>query len=138
RRGVLRSALALAGAGLGLRVTEPADAATKRAFGQICRKNGDCLSDRCLPRDSTGRQRCGCLDLSECPPLTNEDVCQTAACLPDGACGFTANVGAECNDDDACTINDICGEDGICAGAPLNCIQLDGPCTTGSCTNGKC
>jgi hypothetical protein len=36
------------------------NAAICRAGGQICTSNGNCCSQVCLPKDSTGRQRCAC------------------------------------------------------------------------------
>jgi len=49
----------------------------------------------------------------------------------------TCPPGSACNDLDPCTVNDQCGEDGVCRGTPLGCD--DGlPCTVDTCFAGQC
>ena len=93
-------------------LTASAGAATKRRRGEICRKDGECASGVCGPKDGSGRRRCAagtgdsCTDPSECPNgdclggtcCTGADFCEgsfccdpnrppTATCCPDtGQC----------------------------------------------------
>jgi hypothetical protein len=43
-----------------------------------------------------------------------------------------ANEGGSCDDDDLCTIADVC-TGGACTGAPVNCSSLNTACTIGVC-----
>jgi hypothetical protein len=69
-----------------------------------------------------------------CPP--SADACVTTACSPQsGQCeDSVAQVGAGCNDDDACTDNDICTQWG-CQGVTKSCNDGN-PCTDDACLPG--
>ncbi len=139
RRGILK---ALAGGVLGA-LTATAGyretiAAKKRSAGNICAQNVDCASNRCV---TVGRNRkvCQCGSMSDCPQP--KDQCQLATCSS-GACGVAVNVGAPCNDGNACTTSDSCQPNGACVGTPIACVALDqchavGLCDpkTGVCSN---
>ena len=70
-----------------------------------------------------------------CPVSAGQDApCLEAVCAPDsGECGFAPLPGAiACDDGDACTVNDMCGEGQCLGGAGANCN--DGlPCTLDLC-----
>jgi hypothetical protein len=127
RRKLLGAALGgLAAAVLGDR----AEAAVKRGPGEICRKPGDCASGLCNAPDRTGRQYCGCTDPSQCPQP--KDACHIATCT--GTCGIAVNVGASCDDRNACTAGDTCQADGSCGGGIATvCTALDQCHTAGIC-----
>ncbi len=63
----------------------------------------------------------------------NPDQCMKLACEPDvGVCMPAPDVGAECDDDNTCTSNDVCDEEGICVGDLLDCNDHN-PCTADLC-----
>jgi hypothetical protein len=140
RRGVFK---ALAGGALGAVAAaagfRPSIAASHaRLVGNSCSANVDCASGLCV-KESRSRKICACVSPADCPPAT--DPCHSASCSA-GACGFTVNTGASCNDSNLCTLNDICQPDGSCAGTPVVCQALDqchvpGVCNraTGVCSN---
>ena len=88
--------------------------------GDLCTQNDACGSGSCLgvAVDCTGLG----------------DVCNTASCNPaTGLCELApANDGTPCNDNNACTLLDICGN-GSCSGSPINCSFLDDVCLLGIC-----
>lgn len=60
-----------------------------------------------------------CASDDDCAALLNPGLCERAACDPDrGACALELAVGAPCDDNISCTINDLCDASGACAGAP--------------------
>ena len=92
RRSLLGAALGgLAAAAHGGRTV----AARLRTSGEICRKDGDCASGVCGPRDRTGRRYCGCVGDADCP--VPGDACQAVSCVA-GACvaAELGGVGAAC------------------------------------------
>ena len=110
----------------------------------LCEVDADCLpyedGDAC-----NGTFHC---DLDESPPWCKVDpamlvpcqlppdlspFCNTTACDPvTGACPVTpTNEGGACDDDDLCTIDDLCVE-GACAGSPVVCTDGN-PCTEDAC-----
>lgn len=63
----------------------------------------------------------------------DENECTDDACDPDtGDCVFTPVVGRDCNDGNACTINDQCDAAGECVGEPRDCDD-NNACTEDSC-----
>src|SRR5262245_19229618 len=86
RRGMLRAVAVAAGAaavgeiGLGGRGT----AATCRPGGSICTSNDMCCSGACQPKDTTGRQRCGCE--SGTTPCGTDHCCSSSQVCVSGAC----------------------------------------------------
>jgi len=123
---------------------DPVAAASCRKATEICRKNGDCCSNKCGPPDFTGRSRCVCVTGTDCPRPSNG--CKAATCI-NGVCGQT----------DACTGGQICFQNGCCtpASPEVTCLNQCGnvinncgqtvacdPCCTandGNCsTNAEC
>jgi len=79
RRSVVKGMVGGAIAGVvGLRESY---AAGMRSAGQICRKNEDCASKTCGPKDTTGRRRCTCDVGSPC-----RGVCCLTYCSEDLVC----------------------------------------------------
>ena len=73
RRQIIRRLGAVAAACLlNLTDAERGSAAALRLPGEICRKDGECASGVCGPKDATGRQRCQCTTSSQCPTPTNK------------------------------------------------------------------
>ena len=139
RRTLVRSTLGLIAGGIGLTGRRSTGAATRRSVGEICRKSGDCVSNRCGPADSTGRRRCLCSTPADCPPATVGSQCLGAICSPAGVCGIEITVGAACDDGNLCTVNDQCQANGSCSGTQKNCDD-NNACTVDSCDaqTGKC
>jgi hypothetical protein len=103
-----RMVAGLAAGVLGLVGLRSAEAASCRAAGNICRENANCCSGLCGPKDRSGRRRCHCQSLADCPA---PDQCRAATC-DDGICGEEILVGQDCTAD-ACT----CTAGGSCGGA---------------------
>jgi hypothetical protein len=73
-----------------------------------------------------------CKRANDCPPATGP--CQRPTCA-NGVCGVESDpalVGGSCNASDPCVENAVCGADGVCTGAQINC----GNCRT--CLGGQC
>ncbi|MBM4371991.1 MAG: hypothetical protein FJ098_10070, partial [Deltaproteobacteria bacterium] len=68
------------------------------------------------------------------PPAGPDALCLSATCDPlTGTCGFVpANEGKACEDGNACTFGDLCG-DGNCEAGPLLACADGNPCTDDSC-----
>jgi len=100
----------------------------------ICSDADVCTNNTCHPER-------GCdFPQIECPPSTN--VCQDAVCTNGTGCTYVNNT-ADCDDGDACTIDDICSE-GTCQPGQLRfcetmetedpiCVQYACNSTTGNC-----
>lgn len=60
RRSVMKAALGVAAGGaVTVALADGSDAAArKRNIGEVCRKDGDCATNYCGPKDRYGRQRC--------------------------------------------------------------------------------
>ena len=114
-----------------------------------CDDGNGCTSDSC--DEETGCKHTAATgDCDDDNPCTVDDQCQAGKCVPGGVAdcnddnpctddfcdpaGGCVNVPneASCNDQDLCTLGDIC-QDGECvAGAPLNCDDKN------ACTNDAC
>lgn len=117
RRAVLKGgAGALLGGALAGLGTGRVGAAPPRRIGEICRKGGDCASGLCLPKDATGRQRCGCATDDHCPS-NGVDACGTSTCQPDGTCVSAA----PCADGECC-------HEGVCRSPGATLIDCEGLC----------
>lgn len=139
RRQIIRRLGAVAAACLlNLTDAERGSATVLRRPGEICRKDGECASGVCGPKDATGRQRCQYTASSQCPTPTNK--CLKAACVA----GTCRNVKAV-----TCVASDQCHDAGICnpsTGVCSNPAKLDGTacddgrgCSRGeACQNGVC
>ena len=112
--------------------------------------DGDvCTDDACVPQ-------VGCSHTLNASPCDDGDACTDQGICQDGTCTSEAkdcNDGKDCTDDscdsitgcihdlsstalcddnDACTSDDIC-TNGVCGGAPTDCND-DNPCTTDNCS----
>ncbi len=81
--------------------------------------------------------------LCQVPPGTPVDCagldgpCTTGECDPEaGGCVARPRTATPCNDGDACTLDDSCGAEGLCAGKAFGCEDGD-PCTPDSCDPAK-
>jgi hypothetical protein len=92
--------------------------------GNPCAAAASCQAGLCVPV------------LKDCSAAGSADGCTLGVCVgTTGACvGVPALPGAACDDGDPCTAGDACKAGGAgCAGAPLDCSSLDGPCAAGVC-----
>jgi hypothetical protein len=115
-----------------------AGAAVCRMPGDSCREGANCCSGVCGPKETGGRHRCLCQSPADCPAPRR---CRAATC-EDGVCGTRITAGDPCDDGNACTTDDVCGDDGGCRGTPIPCHAIDachvaGVCDrrTGVCSN---
>jgi MYXO-CTERM domain-containing protein len=96
--------------------------------GNVCTQNDTCQSGICKPGSAT---TCPALDACHLPGTCNPQTGCSSPAQPDGT---------KCDDANACTGGDTC-QNGICAGAPIDCPWIDachpGVCdpTTGLCSN---
>ena len=134
RRALLGAALGgLTAVLLGNRVNA---AQVLRRPGEICRKDGECASGVCGPKNGTGRQYCQCTGATQCPQPKAGNACYVAACTQ-GTCGTVVNTGAACDDGNACTSGTTCQADGSCGGGTATtCTALDQCHTPGVCQPG--
>ncbi|MFH1530008.1 MAG: hypothetical protein ABIK09_04630 [Pseudomonadota bacterium] len=85
--------------------------------GNLCTEMGVCAAGACTPGKAV--------------TCNDEDVCTDDTCDPTAGCVHTPNT-APCNDNNACTVADICAA-GLCGGGgAANCIDGN-PCTSDSC-----
>ncbi len=91
--------------------------------GFICTQNDTCSNGSCAGTPIN------------CSHLDN--VCNVGQCnLVTGQCeARSVNDGGACNDGNLCTTNDQCN-DGVCAGAAVNCSGLNNTCNVGVCNAG--
>lgn len=132
RRGMLKS---LAGGTLGAvaaaaGLSRAAAAGRKRSVGNSCRVNSDCASILCV-QESRTRKICHCRSFEDCPA---NPPCSSAICGDNGHCATQVNVGAQCDDGDICTTDDVCQENGACAGTAVVCTAPNECYTAGACS----
>ncbi len=94
--------------------------------GNLCTENDHCDQGDCVGDDV----------------VCDDDVfCTYDYCDPeDGECkvNLIQLNGLDCDDDDPCTMGDVC-VDGFCEpDGPMDCSELDGPCQQGVCQGGNC
>jgi len=101
-----------------------------------CDDQNPCTNDRCNPTTGACEHLpVNCDDGNEC----TKDFCDPAS----GLCRHDPQVGAPCNDGDACTQDDTCVQSPlgpvICQGSPVSCDDQN-PCTFDRCdpANGQC
>ena len=96
--------------------------------GNLCNGGLACVEGACQPTEAP-------------PACSQEDVpaCQVAVCdPPTGQCRLEmAPNGTGCDDDDKCTLNDICLE-GACSPGPSIYCDDGNDCTLDKCVNGAC
>jgi hypothetical protein len=166
RRKLIKVLAGTAAAGITKLITPSiSGAAVCRAPGEICRKHGDCCTNSCGPKDTTGRQRCQCRTATDCPIPSNKclkatcsgGVCGTTPvictaldqCYVTGTCNPTTGLcsnppksdGTACDDGDPCTERDVCMT-GVCAGTSIvadgTTCETNEDCCGGVCVNGIC
>ncbi len=99
--------------------------------------NGDSCDDGdlCTVNDVCGDGTCGgtAKDCSSLDDQCNLGVCDpgTGDCIQDP----TPYNGDPCDDEDLCTVNDICSN-GACGGTAKNCSSLNDQCNVGICDAG--
>jgi hypothetical protein len=98
-----------------------------------CDDGNDCtLDDICSNGTCAGT-------IKDCSAF--DDACNLGVCVgTTGVCAAEpANASADCDDGDACTVDDICSN-GTCTGLPVDCSNLDDACNLGVCvgTTGVC
>jgi len=88
--------------------------------GETCQEDGSCGAGAAVD----------CVDSNPC----TEDLCD-----PLQGCRFPPDIGKSCDDEDKCTITDVCDADGRCAGTPKECQPAD-LCKDGTCDEdtGEC
>ncbi len=94
--------------------------------GNPCTENDICGGGTCAGTYIEDCELCS-LD-SQCD---DANVCTDDFCDVDGTCGHTNNT-IPCNDNDRCTLNDVCSG-GSCVGTPKDCSALDDDCNVGVC-----
>jgi hypothetical protein len=111
------------------------EARTCTDAGRVCREHAKCCSGLCGPKDATGRRRCGCRTITDCPAAS---VCWAVACQ-EGVCVTTATPGVACDDGDRCTADTRCTATGHCVGTPVVCKPQD-DCHQATCdrATGEC
>lgn len=100
----------------------------KHEDGNLCNGTLQCQDNACVVAPET---------VIQCSPTGT--VCQTQVCEPStGKCSaVSVNNGAPCDDGDACTVAEVCG-DGKCGpGAPKPCNDGNA-CTSDLCSAGQC
>lgn len=80
--------------------------------GEVCDDGDACTeADRCVAGTCAG-------DSLDCD---DGNDCTADACSEGGVCTREVLVDAVCDDGDACTISDMCNEDGTCGGSERSC-----------------
>ncbi len=92
--------------------------------GDACTTDDQCLDGEC----KSGAELV-CSD--------DGDPCTSQTCDSELGCVTMANDGAQCDDEDPCTVEDMC-LDGQCVGRPMDCDDGN-PCTVPyECVDGEC
>ena len=87
--------------------------------------------DACTQKDACGGGICQPGLKAVCD---DSNVCTADSCDKVKGCVYTPTTGP-CNDANACTVNDKCGN-GLCGGGPASCDDSN-PCTTDTCDPAK-
>lgn len=86
-----------------------------------CDGTTKCVANKCIPGPA--------------PTCTASDLCHQAACDPATGCYQQPLTGPTCNDNDPCTLTDVCVT-GVCTGTGTKSCDDSNLCTTDSCTPG--
>lgn len=105
--------------------------------GEHCEDGNACTLDEYLYCDIG---RLYCVKSGRRKVCDDRNMCTYDLCRPDTGCDYIP-LPRDCNDGNACTTGDICGNTGTCSGAPVTCddgnagtIDSCDP-ATGSCRN---
>jgi len=104
--------------------------------GESCDDGDKCtLNDTCTAKGTCvgtwDNANCGCASDDDCTAQTN--LCNTGRCdTSNHSCYAEPNVGAACNDANACSYGDSCNSDGVCAGTAYKCVAPLA-CMTSTC-----
>ncbi len=120
-----------------------------------CNDKNPCTLDACVSKgcnnQPVGTGACddnnACTGPDKCAGVTcggaalvcdDKNPCSLDSCVAEKGCVAQALQGQTCNDDNACTVTDIC-IDGVCTGAVKNCDD-NNPCTLDLCApqKGQC
>lgn len=103
--------------------------------GNGCDDGSDCtMSDRC---DTSG----ACVGQSRQCTMPPPGQCWAMAglCVADAGCTYQPSVGATCNDQENCTVDDRCDGDAGCTGTRVTCAPRECSVPSGTCTaDGGC
>ena len=150
-----RSVLKMLGSGIAAGIAGVVSAAgvlgaSCRNTGEICRKHGECCTNKCSVPDATGRSRCFCSTTPDCPAPANKCLkvtCAAGKCVTSNACtsGQVCFQQACCtpNTDEATcegicdqTVTNNCGIPVVC---PPCCTPVEGDCgSNADCCSGVC
>ena len=123
------------------------DYCSSDAGGCVFEDNGQCdcqLASDCFDDDNDCNGYPECIENTcvtapgsaiECDPSL-DTACLKNQCVPaTGACAMVAMPeGTPCDDADLCSLGDLCGDEGVCSGEPVDCD--DGNiCTTDGCNS---
>ncbi len=120
--------------------------------GEVDCSDADCdgrlcsPTDRCLTAGVCAHQQCtGGLAVTCTSPPSPSCQSSVGTCDRANGCGYPpANIGAPCDDRDACTFGDVCQASGRCVGVPRLCAPATDQChqplgvcdrVTGQCEN---
>ena len=98
-------------------------------LGATCDDGDGCtVNDRCGAGGGCAGSPRDCSGLDD---TCHEGTCEAAS----GTCVATpARVGGACSDADPCTVTDVCGADGVCAGSAIDCAVSESPiCNLAAC-----
>ncbi len=90
--------------------------------------------DACTDKDACGNDgKCSGSKLN----CDDSNVCTDDACDKGTCAHLPVTLTTTCDDNDLCTTKDVCGGDGKCIGAAVNCDDGN-PCTADACQKGQC
>jgi hypothetical protein len=103
--------------------------------GNTCDDGSDCtMADRCDTMGACVGQAQQC---STPPP--GQCWAMAGVCSADGGCTYEPSIGATCNDQENCTINDQCDGDAGCKGTRVTCAPRECAIPSGACSgDGGC
>ncbi len=102
-----------------------------------CADGIECTVEQCVT--SSGQcvidgGKCECKIDADCD---DKNPCTLDTCDAQRTCKHTPLTGLTCNDNSACTLDDVCTSAGTCKGSPMKCDDGN-PCTKDYCEAGTC